>query len=163
MVDLLSLVNIFEEVRLHVLAPGAAPLGAVLPHQPEAGIGDDALHDGRSDVRQLPAKLLPELSREGHFRNFVMVDKVDVGRHVREEGTPQRVNGRPDNGASDPLQARGRLELGLSEAEGFEVFADERGSVGADGGASGDARRDTGGALVKKQVAVVSSSLLGLE
>ena len=42
-----------------MLAPGPAPLGAVLPHQPEPGIGDDALDHGRGDVGQLPAKLLP--------------------------------------------------------------------------------------------------------
>ena len=125
MVNLLGLVNIFEEVGLHVLAPGAAPLGAVLPHQPETGIGDDALHDGRRDVRQLPPKLLPELGREGHFRNLVVVNEVDVGRHVREERPPERVDGRSDDRAADPLLARGRLELGLSEAEGFEVFSDE--------------------------------------
>ena len=54
-----------------------------------------------------------------------MVDKVDVGRDVGEERPAEGVDGGPDDRTPDPGLARGRLELGLAEAEGFEVFADE--------------------------------------
>lgn len=147
MVDLLRLVNVLEKVGLHMLAPGTAPLGAVFPHQPEPGIGDDALDDGRGDVRQLPPKLLPKLGRKSHFRNFVVVHEVDAGRDVRKEGSTERMDRRSNDRASDALLAGSGFELCFSETESFKVFADEGGSVGADGRAGGDAGRHAHRAL----------------
>jgi hypothetical protein len=76
MVDLLRLVDVLEELRLHVLAPRAAPLAAALAHQPEAGVGDDALDDSWRDVRQLPAQLLPQLRGQREFRHFVVMHEL---------------------------------------------------------------------------------------
>ena len=63
MVYLLSFVDVFEEVRLHMLAPSATPLGAVLAHQSEPGIRHDPFDDSRGYVGQFPSKLLPQLCR----------------------------------------------------------------------------------------------------
>ena len=146
----MRLVYVLEEVGLHMFAPSAAPLGAVLPHQPEPGIRDDPFDDGRRDVRQLPAKLFPKFGRQSNFRNFVVVNEVDARRDVRKEGSAERVDRGSDDRSSDALLAGSGFELGFSETESFQVFADERRSVRADGGAGGNAGGHAHSALKQK-------------
>ena len=66
------------------------PLCAILPHEPEAGVGDDLLDDGRRDVAQLPPQVLPQLRRQRRLALLVVVHEVDARRSVGEERPPQR-------------------------------------------------------------------------
>ena len=52
-----------------------------------------------------------------------MMNKIDAGGNVREKGTPQRMNRGLNQRPSNPLLTRSGLELGLTESEGFEIFA----------------------------------------
>jgi len=83
-VDLLRLLQVFVTDGLHVLAPGAAPVLALL-HQSISGIYDSATHYYRCYRAEMPLQVPCHFVRQ--YRAILAFERLkdDVGRHVVEQ------------------------------------------------------------------------------